>query len=87
MALPEEAKRQDLRLFKEARTDQYGKYDLRGFIPGSYQLFSWTGIENGEWKDPEFLKAFEGKGEAVEVSDEDVKTVNLKVMAKKSERE
>jgi hypothetical protein len=41
-------------------------------------------IENNQWEDPDFLKPFEGNGEAVELRDEDSKTVYLKVIEKKS---
>ena len=62
------------------------RIDLRGLAPGSYKLFSWVGIEDGEWEDADFLKPFEEKGEAVEVQEEDVKSVNLKLMETKSEQ-
>jgi len=84
VAVPDETRRSNFRLFKSQTTDQYGKFDLHGLAPGSYKLFSWTGIENNEWEDPDFLKPFEGNGEAVELRDEDSKTVNLKVIEKKS---
>ena len=84
VAVPDEARRSNFRLFKSQTTDQYGKFDLHGLAPGSYKLFSWAGIENNEWEDPDFLKPFEGNGEAVELRDEDSKTVNLKVIEKKS---
>ena len=84
VAVPDEARRTNFKLFKSHTTDQYGKFDLRGLAPGSYQIFSWTGIESNEWEDADFLKPFEDKGETVELHDEDVKTVNLKVIEKKS---
>ena len=84
VAVPDESRRSLLRLFKSQTTDQYGKYDLRGLAPGTYRIFSWTGIEQGEWEDAEFLRPQEAKGELLEVQDEDVKTVNLKVIEKKS---
>jgi hypothetical protein len=52
---PDELRRNIWRLFKLQATDQYGKFDLHGLAPGTYRLFSWTGIENGEWQDPDFL--------------------------------
>jgi hypothetical protein len=64
---------------------KYGKFDLRGLAPGSYKIFSFTGVQQGEWEDPEFLKTQEARGESVEVQDEDVKTVNLKLIEQKSE--
>ena len=87
VAVPDEARRGIPQLFKAQTTDQYGKFDLHGLAPGSYQVFSWTGIENGEWQDEDFLKEFEKKGEAVEVRDEDTKTLNLTVVQSKSRPE
>ena len=84
VAVPDEARRTNFKLFKSQTTDQYGKFELRGLAPGSYKIFSWTGIEKDEWEDADFLKPFEDKGETVELHDEDVKTVNLKVIEKKS---
>jgi hypothetical protein len=84
VAVPDQARRGNSRLFKSQTTDQYGKYDLRGLAPGSYKIFAWNGIEQGEWEDPEFLKMQEAKGESVDVADEDVKTVNSKLIEKKS---
>lgn len=34
-------------------------------------------MEERAWQDPEFLKAFEDKGETVEFKDLDLKTTNL----------
>jgi hypothetical protein len=84
VAVPNEARRRNFKLFKSQTTDQYGRFDLGGLAPGSYKIFSWTGIEKEEWEDADFLKPFEDKGEIVELQDEDVKTVNLKVIEKKS---
>lgn len=86
VAVPEEAKRSNFRLFKAQTTDQYGKFELRGLAPGTYKLFSWTGIENNVWQDGDFLKAFEEKGELMELTDGDVKTANLKVIETKGQQ-
>lgn len=40
----------------------------------------WEEAEEGAWQDPEFLKAFEDKGESVEVNDLDQKSANLVVI-------
>jgi protocatechuate 3,4-dioxygenase beta subunit len=86
VAVPDEARRTNFRLFKEQTTDQYGKFDLHGLAPGSYKLFAWAGVERGEWEDENFLKPFEATGESVELQDGDLKTVNLKLLEKKMER-
>jgi protocatechuate 3,4-dioxygenase beta subunit len=85
VAVPEGAHRTNYKLFKAQTTDQYGKYDLRGLIPGSYKIFSWTGIEPGEWQDPDFLQPQESKGELLDVKDDDIKMVSLKVIERKSQ--
>jgi len=85
VAVPDEGRRSDSRLFKSQTTDQYGKYDLHGLAPGTYRIFAWAGIEQDEWEDAEFLRPQEAKGELIEVSDEDVKMVNPKLIEKKSE--
>jgi protocatechuate 3,4-dioxygenase beta subunit len=87
VAVPDEARRGDSRLFKSQTTDQYGKYDLHGLSPGGYKIFAWTGIEQGEWEDSDFLKPQESQGESVELQDENLKTVNLKLIESKSARE
>ena len=86
VAVPEEAKRTNFRLFKAQTTDQYGKFDLRGLAPGTYKLFSWAGIKNNAWEDGDFLKLFEEKGELVELAEGDVKTANLKAIETKGDQ-
>ncbi|MGB9510381.1 MAG: carboxypeptidase-like regulatory domain-containing protein [Candidatus Acidiferrum sp.] len=77
VAVPEEDKRKFLRLYKSALTDQHGHYEIRGIAPGKYKLFSWEGIEEKTWEDPEFLKEYEDKGQAIEVVDGDQKSMEL----------
>ncbi|MGB8519882.1 MAG: carboxypeptidase-like regulatory domain-containing protein, partial [Candidatus Tumulicola sp.] len=65
------------RLYKQALTDQNGRFDLRGIAPGDYAVFSWDEVEEGAWEDPEFIKPFEDKGEKITVQDGDAKTMSL----------
>jgi hypothetical protein len=41
VAVPDQARRFNFRLFKSQTTDQYGHFDLHGLTPGNYKLFSW----------------------------------------------
>jgi hypothetical protein len=50
---------------------------LRGIAPGEYKLFSWEEAESDAWQDPEFLKAFEEKGEKISVPEGYTKSVTL----------
>jgi carboxypeptidase family protein len=83
VVVPEESKRKFLRLYKSALTDQYGHFEIRGLAPGNYKLFSWQGVERNAWQDPEFLKDYESKGEAIEVKDRDEKSIDLKLIQAK----
>jgi carboxypeptidase family protein len=75
--VPEEAHRSHTRMYGEVRTDQYGRYELRGIRPGDYKLFTWEEVEYGAWQDPEFLKPLEEKGQEVKLQEGDQKTANL----------
>jgi hypothetical protein len=75
--VPEGKHRTRLSLYKKAQTDQHGQFLLRGISPGDYKLFSWNEVEFGAWEDPDFLKAFEDKGEKVTVQEGEAKSINL----------
>ena len=85
VAVPDEARRTLLRLFKAQTTDQYGKFDLHGLAPGEYKLFAWGEVEEHAWEDGEFLRPFEIRGAKIEVRDEDSSTMNLKVISGKGD--
>ena len=85
VAVPDEARRTLLRLFKAQTTDQYGKFDLHGLAPGEYKLFAWDEVEEHAWEDGEFLRPFEARGTKIEVRDEDSATLNLKVISGKGD--
>jgi hypothetical protein len=84
VAVPEEAKRKQHYLFKSIATDQYGHFDLRGLAPGKYNLFSWDGVEQGEWEDTDFLKDSDEKGVTVDLKGSDTKAIELKLIQLKS---
>jgi Carboxypeptidase regulatory-like domain len=75
--VPEEAKQKQKRLYQAVRTDANGKYEFRGVAPGSYTLFSWDQVAGHEWEDPEFMKAFEGKGAAISLEEKENKSMDL----------
>jgi hypothetical protein len=82
--IPDEARRDQTRLYKRVATDQYGHYLLRGSAPGDYKIFCWDEVEDGAWEDPDFLKAFEEGGHKVSVEDADAKTVDVVAIRTKS---
>jgi hypothetical protein len=80
VAVPEESKRSLRYFYKSVTTDQYGRYDLRGLVPGEYRIFAWDGVALGEWEDPEFLKTNGAKGVTVEMRDGDKKSADLQLI-------
>jgi len=67
-------------LFKNVVTDQFGRFAIRGVVPGDYKLFAWGDIEPGIYHDPNFLEPYEAIGVAVHVADNGTVTANLKVI-------
>ena len=59
-------------------------FDLRGLPPGKYKLFSWDGVEQGEWEDADFLKDSEEKGATVDLKGSDTKAIELKLIQMKN---
>lgn len=78
--VPEAARRSQTRLYEETTTDQYGQFILRGITPGEYKLFAWEEMESGVYQDPEFLKPYEERGEAVHVGEGGRQTIQLKLI-------
>jgi hypothetical protein len=81
--VPDEAHRDQSRLYQKTATDQYGHYLLRGIAPGDYKIFCWDEVEDGAWEDPDFLRTFEVRGQKISVDDADVKTADIVVIRTK----
>jgi Carboxypeptidase regulatory-like domain len=62
VSIPTGNRRAQYRLYRETKTDQYGRFLLAGVSPGDYKLFAWKGVEFDEWQDPDFLTPVEDKG-------------------------
>jgi protocatechuate 3,4-dioxygenase beta subunit len=78
--VPDAAHRGQRRLYKDATTDEFGRYALRGIAPGSYELFAWEEVEENAWEDPDFLGPWEGQGTPVRVEDGSGKMIELKLI-------
>ena len=82
--LPDEAHRNQSRLYQKTATDQYGHYLLRGIAPGDYKIFCWDEVEDGAWEDPDFLRPFEERGQKISVEDADTKSADVAVIRTKN---
>lgn len=79
VAVPEEKYRKLPDRFVTGATDQRGGFAIRGLAPGSYTLYAWRDLEDGVWRDPDFLKSQEAKGTAVKVEEGSDQRVDLKL--------
>ncbi len=68
-------------LYHVTSTDQTGSFSFAGIRPGSYTLFAWDEVAQGEWFDPVFLKAAEGMGKGIEVGEGQRMAVTLALIA------
>jgi hypothetical protein len=80
VAVPDEPRRTQGRFYKEDRTDQYGRFTIKGLPPGRYKLFAWEDVEEGAYQDPEFIKKFEALGEAVVIRENSHESAQLKLI-------
>jgi len=78
VAVPEEKYRKLPDRFGIGSTDQHGRFTIRGVAPGSYTLYAWQDLEEGVWRDPDFLKSQEANGTAVKVEEGSHQKVELK---------
>jgi hypothetical protein len=67
-------------LYRSIISDVNGNYEIRGIAPGSYHMFAWTDLEGAAYRNAEFMKGFDGKGQAVKIERADHAAVNLNVL-------
>lgn len=78
--VPDAARRLRGDLYKNAATDESGRFQLTGIAPGTYKLFAWERVEDGAWQDPQYIKLFEERGTAVQVRENQQATVETKLI-------
>jgi hypothetical protein len=66
--------------YRQAVTDQLGRFAMRNVIPGDYTLFAWEQIERGAYMDPDFLGQYEDRGKAVHVEESGHLNVQLDII-------
>ena len=77
VAVPEARFRSRPDRYRKTVADQNGRFTLRGISPGDYTLLAWENVDGDAYYNPEFLKAYEGQGSTLRISDGDRKTAQL----------
>jgi hypothetical protein len=80
--IPESRLRDHGRLFQTTVTGKDGRFALSGIAPGSYKLFAWEAMEGEAYRDPDFLRPYESRGEAVEVHGKETIPASLRLIVR-----
>ena len=86
VAVPEARMRGRIDRYRKTVTDQSGHFSLRGIRPGDYTLFAWDNVEGEQYYNPDFLKAHEGQGRALHISEGEHNSVQLSAVADPEEQ-
>jgi hypothetical protein len=85
VAVPAMHFRKQLDRFGKAVSDQRGHFTVHGLPPGEYTLLSWDSVDGEAYYNSDFLKAYEGQGKALRLSEGERATVQLQVIAASQE--
>ncbi len=67
--------------YKQASTDQNGRFSLHGLRPGRYLLLALEDPEPGIWMNPQFLRAVERSGASISVSEKEQQQAQLRLVS------
>jgi len=73
-------------VYRTATSDASGRFSISTVPPGNYRVFSWEGIEQYAWFDPDLLARSENRGRAVRVLESATETVEVRIIPSESTR-
>jgi hypothetical protein len=80
VAVPEMSLRGRFERFRKTVSDQSGRFTLRGIPPGEYTVLAWESVEGEAYFNRDFLKSYEGQGNALRVSEGDRKSLRVEAI-------
>jgi protocatechuate 3,4-dioxygenase beta subunit len=66
------------RATKVVTADQFGRFAIRGIVPGDYKIFAWEDIEPNAYFDPLFMERYESQGQPVHIDENGQVALTLK---------
>jgi hypothetical protein len=78
--VPDGKQRAQPNYYRQALSDQLGRFAMRNIVPGDYMLFAWEQIDRDAYYDPEFLGQYEDRGKALHIEESGQATVKLEVI-------
>jgi hypothetical protein len=66
--------------YRQGRTDQNGRFELRGIIPGTYRIYAWANLRPNEFMDSDFISKFENRGRLLQIRERDRASMDLFVL-------
>jgi hypothetical protein len=69
-------------LYQSIRTDENGRFTMRGIPPGDYKLFAWEYIDPNEHFDPDLLLQSEPLARALRIVESSRETVDMRTIAR-----
>jgi hypothetical protein len=78
--VPSGALRPRTDLYRDTRTDLFGRFTMMGIPPGEYKLFAWQEVELEAYQDPDFLRLYEDQGVPVTVQEKGIFSVQLSLI-------
>jgi Carboxypeptidase regulatory-like domain len=72
--------RERTELYKTTATDENGRFTISGIPPGDYKVFSWDGLEEFAWFDPELLAQSETQGRLIHVTESSTETIEVRLI-------
>ena len=64
-------------LFKTGTTDESGHFHIPAIPPGDYRVFAWENAERFAWMNPQFLEAYEARGQSVHLGQSNKETIEV----------
>jgi len=69
--------------YATATSFEDGTFEIKGVAPGKYKVLAWRDLEPGAYRDPDFIKPFEAKAQAVALQENGRSKLTLQVVEEK----